>query len=95
MRQKALRVVAGQDDRADPVIGLGPRHEIVERADQGIVEQGVGRVRERREEDAVPLFDADRAAHLPLRCIAMPAMTPAGDQDAGSEHAGAGAPPHP
>ena len=72
VRKEALRVVAGHDHRADPIVGLGSRHKLVERADEGIVEEGVGRVRQRGEENAATLLGADRAAHLvdPLHCEA-------------------------
>jgi hypothetical protein len=38
MREEALRVVAGQNDRADPVVALGSCHKLVERTDKRIVE---------------------------------------------------------
>ena len=76
MGEKAVRMVAGQDYRADPVVGLGAGYQFIQCANKRIVEQLVGRVRERGEEDAAALLDADRAAQLSRRWIAKPATSP-------------------
>ena len=72
--KEAVRVLAGQDHGTDPVVLLGTRDQVVQCVDEGLVEERVRRVRERREEDPPVLIDLDRPAHRPSRLIVKPAI---------------------
>jgi hypothetical protein len=72
--EEAVRVLAGQDHGTDPVVLLGTRDQIVQGVDEGLVEERVRRVRERREKDTPVLIDLDRPAHRASRLIMKPTI---------------------